>query len=96
MILHYIRSTQCSVLPGSEHIWSPARVLTSSKPTFGKGAPDIAAVDAGRHFFVEVMVKDRPPEPLPALLSWSSTTPAASSCRAGRGPEAREVTCIGR
>ena len=55
------------------------RARDDLKPTFGKGAPDILANDAGRHFFVEVMVKD---QSQPALLSKSSTTPRVAAALA--------------
>jgi hypothetical protein len=55
------------------------RARSDLKPTFGKGAPDIAAEDAGRHFFVEVMVSD---QSQPALLSRSSTTPRVAAALA--------------
>jgi hypothetical protein len=55
------------------------RARDDLKPTFGKGAPDILANDAGRHFFVEVMVKD---QSQPALLSKTSTTPRVAAALA--------------
>ena len=55
------------------------RARDDLRATFGKGAPDILAVDAGRHFFVEVMVKD---QSQPALLSKSSTTPRVAAALA--------------
>ena len=63
------------------------RARDDLRPTFGKGAPDILAVDAGRHFFVEVMVKD---QSQPALLSKSSTTPRVAQAAAVAEAQKRE------
>jgi hypothetical protein len=46
------------------------------RPAFGKGGPDIQANDAGRDFFVEIMIKD---QSQPSLLSKSSSTPRVAA-----------------
>ena len=64
------------------------RARDDLRPTYGKVAPDILADDAGRHFFVEVMVKD---QSQPSLLSVQGVPYTPSGCRARRGPEAGKV-----